>query len=957
MPKVGVHSVNSALYQILALFVSLVLMAGGCGFSGEINWPAGGNVGWVTITVPGAGSHSINAPGSRASVFLAGDAFVSPGGERTETLCPCSGWECIINPPPPESCETYTWYDDNVSVGIYNETTGASDSADITTSPSANHWQGSVTVELGENVIVVTASDHHGNDGEARVTVYLTDTVAPTVWGTQPADGANGVSIETTITASFSEEVVADTITPESFTVSTDGNPVDGALSVYWDGKSATFTPSASLDAHTTYVVTLGSGIRDLAGLTLAETSWSFSTVLVPPPSNVVAYSGDGRVALHWNAVPEVDSYNIYFRTFSGVTPANGTKIEGITETTYTHTGLVNGTRYYHIVTAVGPLGESAASSETMAIPGPLAVWSTHPEDGAVDVFPTTTVTANFSKVMNTDTITPSSFTVTVGGSPIDGTLDFGGDGMSAIFTPSTPLLHGVTYVATLSSLVQDMAGDTLAETSWSFSTALAPPPFNIVATPVYEGVNLQWNAVSGVDFYNIYFSTSAGVTPANGTKIEGITETTYAHAGLVNGTTYYYVVTSVDQASEGPASGEVLARAGLWITQSGTAARDMGMGIALGADGNSYVTGYMGTGDVGVTNIFVSRFGTAGNRLWITQFGTSGRSSGRDIAVDADGNSYVTGSVGFGTLAGFEGMGDIFITKLDASGTRLWGRQFGTIWEDVGTGIAVDADGNSYVTGATYDDLAGTGNAGQADVFVAKFDPSGEPLWVGQTGTMYGDHGMDIALGVDGSSYVTGYTNGDMEGTGKAGGRDIFTARFDPFGSLAWVRQLGTGGDDYGMGIALDVDGSPYITGRTEGDLEGAGDTGWSDIFIARLDAAGNLLWVHQFGTAHYDFSGGIALDADGTIHVTGTTTGDLAGTGNAGRYDFFIARFDAVGNPPWISQFGTTGYDYGQDIAVDADGNLYVTGSAEGDLAGTGHAGGGDVFTLKFYAPGSPP
>ncbi|MCK5606380.1 SBBP repeat-containing protein, partial [Candidatus Pacearchaeota archaeon] len=130
--------------------------------------------------------------------------------------------------------------------------------------------------------------------------------------------------------------------------------------------------------------------------------------------------------------------------------------------------------------------------------------------------------------------------------------------------------------------------------------------------------------------------------------------------------------------------------------------------------------------------------------------------------------------------------------------------------------------------------------------------------------------------------------------------------------------------------------------------DLAGTGNAGSADVFITKYDASGNRLWIKQFGSTDWDDSSGIAVDANGNSYVTGNTSGDLAGTGHAGLYDVFMTKYDTSGNPLWIKQFGSANHDYGSGIAVDANGNSYVTGSTYDDLAGTGNA---DVFIAHLY------
>jgi len=141
-----------------------------------------------------------------------------------------------------------------------------------------------------------------------------------------------------------------------------------------------------------------------------------------------------------------------------------------------------------------------------------------------------------------------------------------------------------------------------------------------------------------------------------------------------------------------------------------------------------------------------------------------------------------------------------------------------------------VDADGNAYITGYTSGDLGGT-NAGSFDAFLSKYDGSGTPAWTRQLGTGVSDYGNGVAVDADGNAYITGYTGGDLGGP-KAGFDDAFLSKYDGSGTLAWTRQLGTVPWDGAFGA--DADGNVYITGSTYGGLGGP-NAGEADAFLAK--------------------------------------------------------------------------------------------------------------------------
>lgn len=190
-------------------------------------------------------------------------------------------------------------------------------------------------------------------------------------------------------------------------------------------------------------------------------------------------------------------------------------------------------------------------------------VNSTNPSYGAIGVAVNSAISATFSEAMDTSTINATNFTVSTGGSNISGTVTYDATNKVATFTPLANLAYSTTYTATITTGVKDLAGNMMAANyAWSFTTGSIPPnpPTNVTATAGDGQVALSWSTVSDAWSYNIYWSTTPGVTKATGTKIP-IYYYSYTHSGLNNGTTYYYVVTSISSyGMESSESSEVSA-------------------------------------------------------------------------------------------------------------------------------------------------------------------------------------------------------------------------------------------------------------------------------------------------------------------------------------------------------------------------------------------------------------
>lgn len=368
-----------------------------------------------------------------------------------------------------------------------------------------------------------------------------------------------------------------------------------------------------------------------------------------------------------------------------------------------------------------------------------------------------------------------------------------------------------------------------------------------------------------------------------------------------------------------------------LWARSASESIGGQGNAIVTDASGNSYLTGFfhatMTVGEftlnaVGAVDIFVAKYDSGGNVLWARSAGSTGFDAGGGITVDASGNCYVAGT--FSAMATFgeftlssAGVVDIFVAKYDPDGNVLWARSAGGTSDDHGNAIGVDASGNSFVTGS----LTGTATFGQITlmgggtrIFVAKYDPNGDVLWAQTPGGSAFGRGSGIVVDATGNHYVTGsfgFQNvvtiifGSIPLT-SVGGQEIFVVKYDGSGSALWARVAGGTSDDVGTAIAVDAAGNSYVTGRYEDtmtigsfSLTSAGDR---DVFAAKYDPGGNVLWVRSAGGLESDLGRGIGVDAAGNSVVTGTyqstATFDPFMLTSAGGQDIFVAKYNTCGD-----------------------------------------------------------
>jgi uncharacterized protein (UPF0548 family) len=399
------------------------------------------------------------------------------------------------------------------------------------------------------------------------------------------------------------------------------------------------------------------------------------------------------------------------------------------------------------------------------------------------------------------------------------------------------------------------------------------------------------------------------------------------------------------------PAAGDIQ-----WIHQFGGIVPSDEVGDAVAADGSVYVVGYTtgslpGQASAGGTDAFVVKFDTAGKPVWARQFGSPSDDYAYGVAADASG-VYVVGSTG-GALPGQPTAGgrDAFVVKFDTAGNQTWARQFGSASDDYAYGVAADPSG-VYLTGNTFGTLGGPGQRPGPDTFVVRYDVAGNPVWAHQFGSTSDDYVTGLAADATGV-YVAGNTGGALPGQRSAGAQDAFVVRYDAAGDQVWTRQFGSASDDYAHGVAANASGV-YVVGSTVGALPGQASSGALDAFVVRYDAAGNPVWTRQFGSSATDSTTGLAVDATG-VYVTGDTMGTLPGQVNAGRQDVFVVRYDAAGNQVWVRQFGSASDDLAYEVAADA-GGVYLTGDAGGALPGQASTGGQDAFVVRYDVAGNP-
>lgn len=370
------------------------------------------------------------------------------------------------------------------------------------------------------------------------------------------------------------------------------------------------------------------------------------------------------------------------------------------------------------------------------------------------------------------------------------------------------------------------------------------------------------------------------------------------------------------------------------WVRTQDSGGADFARQVAAFGSDQIYLVGYTdGTFTAaaphGAWDAFASRSDASGSTVWIQQWGTESPEFAQAVAADEEGNVYIAGYT-YGALAQPNaGKYDAFLIKRDATDGTQWMRQWGTSEHDYVYGLAVTPGGDAFVVGYTEGDLAAP-NAGEADAFLAGFNTSGDSLFVRQWGTVATDYAQAVATDRIGEVWVTGYTQGELDGNAKMGSEDAFLTRFDAEGRKQWTRQWGSTMTDYGLGVVADNSGNSFVTGYTYGSVEANAWQGGQDAFLSGFALDGSLLFNRQWGTALDDNARSLTL-LNGALLVAGDTQGSLTRSLANGGRDAFLSAYDVAGGERWTQQWGSAGNDFALGVAAATDGAVYVGGYRE--------------------------
>ena len=392
-----------------------------------------------------------------------------------------------------------------------------------------------------------------------------------------------------------------------------------------------------------------------------------------------------------------------------------------------------------------------------------------------------------------------------------------------------------------------------------------------------------------------------------------------------------------------------------IWAKRIGGYGDTFGTAIAMDASNNIYLTGNFRGGttdfdpDTGTYNLtpfgyddtFICKLDSAGNFIWAKQIGgTLSHDYGWSIAIDALDNVYVDGNFwgtvdfdpGPGTFSlTSSNYGSFFLSKLNNLGDLIWAKAVGDTGGAYSKSIVLDSIGNIYCSGdfqGTVDFDPDTGifnltSTGLHDVFASKFDSSGNFVWAKELAGAEEQYASSITLSHTGNAeiIIIGNFGGTVDfdtGPGifnltSAGGMDIFISKFSNSGNLIWAKSVGGNSlDGRYSSVVLDQIDNVYITGdfRHTADFDpGAGQFNLTadsvDLFVSKLDSAGNFLWAKSAGGSSEDVGQCITITNTGYVYLTGGFLSPLLIIGNDSLVnannslnipDIYIAKLDTA-------------------------------------------------------------
>jgi len=367
----------------------------------------------------------------------------------------------------------------------------------------------------------------------------------------------------------------------------------------------------------------------------------------------------------------------------------------------------------------------------------------------------------------------------------------------------------------------------------------------------------------------------------------------------------------------------------------------DKATDVKADASGNVFVTGLSIKASDGTTDFTTIKYDENGDAKWIKSYNGPGNLDDVPIRVDIDKNGYpfVIGNSYSYFFRPFLtnpmcGTSDYIVLKYNTNGNFIWE----TRYDGSGTGLdesvslTNDNNGNSYVAGYSYDNVA------NFDYATIKYNSAGAPQWVARYD---GFNSIDKAASVFADNNGNVYTTGSSQGNGTS--LDIATVKYNSDGIQQWVSRYNgpAGGEDYGVSVSVDASGNVYVTGYSDGTGSG------KDYVTVKYNSSGIQQWASRYDAAigANDFAAALKIDASGNVYVTGRSMGLVSAE------DIATVKYNSAGSQQWAARFNGTANDSDRanSIFIDQSGNVLVTGKSKTGISNS------DIATIKYSSSGA--
>lgn len=371
------------------------------------------------------------------------------------------------------------------------------------------------------------------------------------------------------------------------------------------------------------------------------------------------------------------------------------------------------------------------------------------------------------------------------------------------------------------------------------------------------------------------------------------------------------------------------------WSQQIGTSGDDSGFAVSVDKEQNIYLAGLTSAGEKGdKKDIFLAKYVPSGFRKWITQPGF-GRSVTKVVLSIKKSNQ-----ISLSAFSKDQKDSSVIITSYSFDGKKKFSKTIKLGGNVSGNGLTLDKDGNFYVTAAT-------------PFNVLKIGAKGKKLWGTELGKRISIR--DIASDTGNGLYITGSIKKSSENKNSKSGQDVFLLKISQMGPKLWNRTIESPLDELSNSIAIQSDKAVAIVGyisKIKNFKDAVKKT--RDAFVTKYNSKGELEWTHIFSGENSEQSTVALWTPEGDLLVGGFTESILGNGNNSGKEDVFLAKLDNNGKLLWIKQFGSKENERPLGLALGNKGQIFVTGYSEGQIDGAKLNGGRDIFLVKYNKDG---